>query len=221
MKKTNKTAKPQKNYHLVAIVVLMMLLVAALTWAVQSRQTPTRQRAGNASNVSTNQTNARGSLADHGITALDTSQASNKPSTADELAYLIEEEKLAHDVYQAMYDKWGSRVFDNIKNSETTHQSLVWSVMQSRGLSDPRTGQAGTFQNKDLQGFYDRLIAQGNQSQLNAYKAGVTIEETDIADLKKTLAGLDPKDTDVKAVLENLLNGSENHLRAFSRQANR
>lgn len=45
----------------------------------------------------------------HGITPLTPEQASNKPQTAEKLAYLIEQEKLAHDTYQAMYDKWGAR----------------------------------------------------------------------------------------------------------------
>jgi len=47
------------------------------------------------------------------------------------------------------------------------------------------------------------------------------VEETDIADLKKTIANLDTADTDVKATLENLLHASENHLRAFNRQLGR
>ena len=209
------------NYRIVIIMTFVVLFVSMGAWAVASRQNPNRQDRPRNTAAQASQTNIKGSLADHGITPLSTAEASNKQSTADELAYLIEEEKLAHDVYQAMSDRWGLRVFDNIKNSETTHQSLVWSVMQNRGLPDPRTAQAGTFHNQDLQNLYDRLIAQGKQSQTEAYKAGVTIEETDIADLKETLANLDPQDTDVKAVLENLLNGSENHLRAFSRQVNR
>ena len=160
-------------------------------------------------------------LEEHGITPLKADQASNSQATADELAYMIEEEKLAHDIYQAMYDKWGARVFGNIQNSETMHQKMVWAVMESRGLKDPRTPQAGTFTNSNLQAFYDKLIAQGNQSRTEAYKVGVLVEETDITDLKKTIANLDPADSDVKATLENLLHASENHLRAFNRQLSR
>lgn len=155
------------------------------------------------------------------VTPLNNSQASNNPDTANKLAYLVEEEKLAHDVYQAMYDKWGARVFGNIKNSETTHQNLVWAVMQSRGIADPRLANPGVFTNTDLQATYNKLIAQGNQSADEAYKVGIAIEEMDIADLKDTLAKLDERDTDIKATLDNLLFGSENHLRAFTRQANR
>ena len=93
--------------------------------------------------------------------------------------------------------------------------------MNSRGIADPRKSDIGKFTDPDLQALYDKLIAQGNQSQSEAYKVGVVIEETDIADINKMLKSLDPKDTDIKAVLENLLNGSENHLRAFNRQVGR
>lgn len=115
--------------------------------------------------------------------------------------------------------KWGARVFTTIKNSEASHQGLVLAVMESRQLPDPRKQEPGKFANTELQALYDKLIADGSQSINQAYKVGVVIEERDIADLKKTIANLDTKDTDVKDVLENLLRGSENHLRAFNRQA--
>jgi hypothetical protein len=115
--------------------------------------------------------------------------------------------------------KWGARVFTTIKNSEASHQGLVLAVMESRQLPDPRKQEPEKFANTELQALYDKLIADGSQSINQAYKVGVVIEERDIADLKKTIANLDTKDTDVKDVLENLLRGSENHLRAFNRQA--
>ena len=219
----------KKNWSVIAVVVLLMALTGTVVWAVQEQNRANdmgQRRNGrgymqtqNGPNGAAGDTAAH--LEEHGITPLKAAEASNKSTTADELAYLIEEEKLAHDVYQAMADKWGARVFGNIKNSETMHQNMVWAVMESRGLADPRQAEAGKFANSDLQALYDKLIAQGNQSVQEAYKVGVLVEETDIADLKKTIANLDAKDSDVKVVLENLLHASENHLRAFSRQVSR
>lgn len=136
--------------------------------------------------------------------------------TAEQLTYLIEEEKLAHDVYTAMLEKWGARVFGNILQSEQSHQSQVLTVMESRKIADPRSSKLGVFVNKDLQSLYDQLISKGNQSANDAYEVGVAIEELDIDDLTKMLATA--KDADVISMMENLRRGSENHLRAFNNQ---
>ena len=136
--------------------------------------------------------------------------------TAQQLAYLIEEEKLAHDVYQAMFDRWGARVFGNILKSEQTHQSQVLAVMNAHNISDPRSATSGVFKNADLQALYNELIAKGSKSAVDAYEVGVAIEVLDIEDLTKMLATA--KDADVIAMMENLRIGSENHLRAFNKQ---
>lgn len=210
----------KKKWPYIVVSVLLLATIASLTWAfVENKRA--NELSKNTGNNSQSQVDTKTRLEDHGITPLNTTQASNNQTTSDELAYLIEEEKLAHDVYQMMYNKWGSRVFSNIKNSETTHQDMLLAIMNSRGIADPRKSDIGKFTDPDLQALYDKLIAQGNQSQSEAYKVGVVIEETDIADINKMLKSLDSKDTDIKAVLENLLNGSENHLRAFNRQVGR
>ncbi len=129
---------------------------------------------------------------------------------------MIEEEKLAHDVYSAMFDLWGSKVFGNILKSEESHQSQVLTIMNVRDIADPRSSKQGVFENEDLQALYDQLIAKGSKSAVDAYEVGVAIEELDIDDLTKMLATA--KDADVIAMMENLRRGSENHLRAFNNQ---
>jgi len=129
---------------------------------------------------------------------------------------LIEEEKLAHDVYSAMFELWGSKVFGNILKSEATHQSQVLTIMNTRDIADPRSSEEGVFQNQELQDLYNQLIAKGSKSAVDAYEVGVSIEELDIDDLTKMLATA--KDADVIAMMENLRKGSENHLRAFNNQ---
>mgnify|MGYP003405403638 CR=1 FL=1 len=209
----------RNNWQLIAIVVLTILLVSVTTWSVSENSRANQQRA--AGPVSHADMDVNETLDEHGITLLDTDKASNNVSTASELAFMLEEEKLAHDVYQAMYDKWGVRVFNNIEGSETMHQKMVFALMESRNLPDSRTADFGKFNDPALQQFYNELIAQGNQSSTEAFKVGVAVEERDIADLKQTLTTLDPKDTDVKDVIENLIHASENHLRAFNRQLDR
>lgn len=137
-----------------------------------------------------------------------------------ELLYLIEEEKLAYDVYRAMFDAHGTRIFENISASEAKHQTAVLPLLESRGLSDPRLG-VGEFSDPELQALHDQLVAKGVQSQRDALEVGKTIEEMDIADLSEVIAALGPEDADVKNVMENLLKGSRNHLEAFNRQLSR
>ena len=135
----------------------------------------------------------------------------------DRLLYLIEEEKLAHDVYIKMYELYGARTFDNISRSETQHQNSVLAILQDHHLADPRSSDIGIFRNQDLQKLYDSLIAQGSKSLSDAYAAGVTIEEVDIADLTTDLKLVASGDTAVVAMMNALKNGSENHLQAFSK----
>jgi hypothetical protein len=149
--------------------------------------------------------------------AVETSVVADK-SLNEQLLYLIEEEKLAHDVYQYMYDLYGSRVFANIKNSETKHQEQVLLVMNNFGIDDPRSSEVGVFNDAELQALYNQLIDQGSQSLTEAYKVGVAIEELDIADITAQINSTDKSEVEVISMLESLRSGSENHLRAFSRQ---
>ncbi len=59
-------------------------------------------------------------------------------------------------------------------------------------------------------------MVRGSQSSKEALQVGVTIEETDIADLQKYI-GLTNK-PNTENVYTNLLNGSYHHLDAFNTQ---
>ena len=132
------------------------------------------------------------------------------------LLYMREEEKLARDVYNAFYARYGLRVFSNIAASEQAHMDAVLTLLNRYGLADPAAAAPGVFNNDDLQALYDDLIDQGNASLTAALQAAVLIEETDIADLQDGLALT--SHADLRAVYNNLLRASQNHLRAFSRQ---
>lgn len=135
---------------------------------------------------------------------------------ADQLRYLIEEEKLAHDVYVTLGEQWGGRIFTNIAAAEVTHQDAVARLLPAYGIADPRLAAVGAFTDPALQELHDRLVAEGSASPTAAYRVGVAIEEKDIADLSAYLA-TDPP-ADVAAVMTSLRDGSSNHLAAFQRQ---
>ena len=130
----------------------------------------------------------------------------------DGLLFMIEEEKLAVDVYSALDEKWDMRVFENIGRAELTHQTTIKRLLDRYSLPDPRMGK-GEFANETLQDLYNDLVAQGSTSVSDALMAGAAIEEIDILDLEEYMAQTDKED--ILLVYANLLRGSENHLRAF------
>ena len=132
------------------------------------------------------------------------------------LQYMREEEKLAHDVYVTLYAKWGLRVFNNISVAEQRHTEAIVTLLNRYGISDPAAGNPiGVFTNPDLQALYDKLIAEGSVSTAEALKVGVLVEQTDIQDLKTHIS--ETTKADILQVYNNLLSGSQNHLRAFTR----
>ena len=118
-------------------------------------------------------------------------------------------------MYVTLGDAWDLRIFDQIAASETSHQNAVAGLLEAYQITDPRLDGVGEFSDPALQSLYDTLVAQGLASQAGAIQAGITIEQTDIADLSSRIA---TAPADVAAVLESLLRGSENHLAAFERQ---
>ncbi|AWM12932.1 hypothetical protein DI487_02985 [Flavobacterium sediminis] len=140
-------------------------------------------------------------------------------SSAIDYRYLWEEEKLAHDIYDALGEKWDLRIFHNIKQSESRHMESVEVIVQTKQIAFELFSERGKFHNQTLQKLYDRLLAQGLQSPKEAIEVGRIIEETDIADLELLLKAEIPAYE--KQILESLLFASKNHLAAFKRNANR
>ena len=144
--------------------------------------------------------------------------AATKPTTAQklQLQYLVEEEKLARDVYLFLAENVTSTKFANIARSEQTHMDLIGVVLKTYRFFNPTLTRApGLFRDKTLQALYTALTAKGSADVWAAYQVGIEIENLDISDLKNILD--DPMPADMKFALERLLNGSINHLSAFSR----
>ena len=135
---------------------------------------------------------------------------------AEMLTFIVQEEKLAHDLYVQLASTSGAQQFQNVLNSESTHISLVQGLLTTYNIVDPTVGLAeGEFVNQDLQALYDSLLASGSVDRAGAIAAGIAVEEKDIADIEVMLASDLP--SDVASVLERLLSGSQNHLAAFQR----
>ena len=138
----------------------------------------------------------------------------------DGLVQMREEEKLAHDVYVTLYEKWGQNIFNNISRSEQTHTDTVKYLLERYGIEDPvKSIEVGKFTDPKMKELYDSLVTQGEKSLTDALVVGATIEDLDIKDLEDLLLKTDNED--IKTAYQNLNKGSRNHLRAFMRNLER
>jgi hypothetical protein len=189
-----------KNLIKTAIVLLSVFVVTGCTSLTDSNNIP--ESSGNNSSLQKNPITTPVII----------------PLTPAEIAGLVqmrEEEKLARDVYSAMYAKWNSRVFQNISNSEQTHMSAILNLLTRYSVPDPVGNNApGVFSDSNIQALYNSLIEKGNISNLEAYKVGIDIEQLDINDLKTQISTTSK--TDLLKVYNNLLLGSYSHLEAFT-----
>lgn len=165
-------------------------------------------------NGSNSYSQGAGGNAAGGLTNLPPAAGELNADESAALAYMREEEKLAHDVYATLYTQWGLLVFQNIAASEQTHTEAVKVLLDRYGLADPASSTVGVFSNPELQALYNDLVVRGSQSLAEALKVGAAIEEIDILDLDARLAQTDK--ADIQQVFTNLRRGSENHLRAFA-----
>ena len=128
-----------------------------------------------------------------------------------------EEEKLARDVYITLYEQWNNQVFDNISSAERRHMEKMRIKIEKYGLTDPITDDSvGVFNNTELQELYWKLVTKGQSSELDALYVGGYIEEIDIIDLQNAID--ESNHADITRSYQNLMRGSNNHLRAFVRQ---
>lgn len=134
---------------------------------------------------------------------------------ADNILYIKQEEKVARDTYTALYAMWGHTTFANISVSEQRHMDAMDGLIARYQLTDTTPENPGEFSIPELQALYDELLDLGSQSLEDALWVGVLIEETDIQDLQEAIA--ETREKPIKRVLGNLLDGSRNHLDAFTR----
>ncbi|NLV85312.1 MAG: DUF2202 domain-containing protein [Spirochaetales bacterium] len=138
----------------------------------------------------------------------------------DGILLMREEEKLARDVYLALYETWNLRTFSNIARAEQRHIDAVAALMKYKGIDDQLADALpGVFTIPKMAALYEELVARGSQSITEALKVAAFIEDLDIYDLELLIA--EAQDETTIWVYENLLAGSEQHMRAFVGQLSR
>jgi hypothetical protein len=142
-----------------------------------------------------------------GAFALTTSESAS-------ILFMKQEEKLARDVYRVLHAHWGHVTFANIAVSEQRHMDAVGNLIARYRLVDTTPTEVGKFTYPELQSLYDELITLGSKSLKEALAVGVLIEQTDIADLREALKST--RERPIRTVFSNLMDGSYNHLAAFT-----
>lgn len=133
---------------------------------------------------------------------------------AEDLNFLIQEEKLARDVYLYAYQKHGDNIFNNIASSEQSHMDQVAALLEQYNLTNPVIGLGmGEFENATLQQMYYDLTAIADNSSVDGFTVGATIEDLDINDIDDLYANTN--NPDLLAVYDALTCGSRNHMRSF------
>ena len=164
---------------------------------------------------------------------------------ATHLTFMRSEEKLARDVYLTFAEMYqgapAADVFTNIGDgSEQTHTDAVRDMLESYGLEDPNPdandlpSNIGIFTGGEYAWYfrvkYSDLVAAGGVDLLSALYVGALIEELDMndiiicpkvmlereEDIPEAGCGLNYTDEkSLKTLYTHLVDGSENHLRAF------
>lgn len=172
------------------------------------------------------------------------STSKSVPGTLDateisHLTFMREEEKLARDVYLTFAEMYPQQtVFSTIATkSEQTHTDTMRDKLEQFGLPDPNPdannlpASIGLFSGQEWGWYfmqkYAELVAKGSNSELDALYVGALIEELDMNDIAVCPAimvkagypdpcGLNYTDErSLQTSYSSLIDGSENHLRAY------
>ena len=215
-------------------MIALVGLAAATTYATAAGGPPAGRGQGNRQGANTGVYDGTGPGRDRGLGRMQgqgrgkDAQSGRKclfdqngaPLSEEEKQGLLsmrQEEKLARDVYLALYDQWQIRTYRNIRNAEQRHMEAIGRAIERYDLDDPITDDTpGVFADPRFTALYDELITKGSVSLLEGLKVGALIEEMDIADLRDELETTNHPD--LQRVYENLQRGSRNHLRAFAAQ---
>jgi len=158
------------------------------------------------------------------------------------LVFMREEEKLARDVYLTLAQVYPNQgVFQNIgEGSEQTHTSVIRDKIEDYGLTDPNPEtdnlptSIGVYTGARFGEYfsekYNQLVELGKRSELDGLYVGALIEEIDMHDIvrcPKVIINMDngieedgcglvyTDERPLQNTYRSLVDGSENHLRAF------
>lgn len=152
------------------------------------------------------------------------------------LSFMGNEERLAYDVYNKLYETYTLKQLTNIATkSEIKHiqtvqllvQKYVTSYEDFTNIDMPELSykdtnvtdmEAGTYDIQEIQDLYDALILKGEKSEQDALEVGCMVEVTDVDDLDKYIQlAEDANATDIVTAFNFLRTASYSHYWAFDK----
>ena len=176
----------------------------------------------------------------NGGSIMDTPLSTLTQELKDAIAYMGNEERLAYDIYLALYDSHAdaqetlSSLERIATRSESRHIETVQSIVRKYGLteanltnvSNPAADSStevselpsGQYDIDAIQSLYDALYAKGVQSAQDALEVACMVEVTDINDLNHYITLAQDSDApDVESAFTSLRDASYKHYWAFDR----
>ena len=146
------------------------------------------------------------------------STLNNSNQIKNSLAYMYEEERLAKEVYLAIYEKQPVQQLSKIASrAEVRHIDAVKKLANRYNVATPYQ-QAGSYKTPSIQRLYNELYAKGIRSKKDALEVGCMVEVVDINDLNNYINEAQQANAqDVLQTYDFLQKGSYNHYWAFDR----
>lgn len=156
---------------------------------------------------------AESKISDCPVVQLDASAYTDEQVTS--LLFMIEEEKLAGDLYAAFYEQTGLQIFNRIATAEDRHMDSLITLAELAGLEVDGilALPEGKFLNPELETLYAEFLIAGSVSADMALAVGQQVELADIADLEETVIAV--VGTPLETIYSHLETGSTHHLAAF------
>jgi hypothetical protein len=147
-----------------------------------------------------------------------TNSVNSNSAIQSSLAYMYDEERLAKEVYLAIYQRQPVSQLSKIASkAEGRHIDAVKDLAQRYGVATPYQ-QAGRYQNSHIQSLYNKLYAKGIRSRKDALEVGCIVEVVDVDDLNNYISEAQRANAqDVVQTYNFLLKGSYNHYWAFDK----
>jgi hypothetical protein len=145
------------------------------------------------------------------------SRYASEALSAEETATLLfarEEAKMARDISQLLYERWGSQIFRNLYAAGQDNFDMLGCLIDKYRLHDPAFATPGVFSNEILQSMYNNLIGQGLNSQQDALRVSALVQEFGLYDL--TNRGKQADNADIRVVLGSIMLDTRNNLRDIS-----
>jgi hypothetical protein len=133
-----------------------------------------------------------------------------------DLLYMIEEERLIHDILTSASYNWDIRLFDRLAEAEQAHVDKLVDVACEFSWTIPvpyMVNRPGQYENKAIQDLYYDLCSRTEESVEEALLVSALVYELNILDLDRRMLATDQQD--LQTVYAHFKRTSQNYLRSL------